>query len=65
MSFSCKADNLDEDVEKREPSCTVGELEQPGWKTVWNIKNRVLKYGVLKIEMPYNLVTLLLGIQQK
>ena len=52
--------NAGEDVEKREPSCTVGEsvskLVQPLWRTVW----RFLKK--LKIELPYNPAIPLLGI---
>ena len=51
--------NAGEDVEKREPSCTVGEsvskLVQPLWRTVW----RFLKK--LKIELPYNPAIPLLG----
>ena len=39
--------NVGEDVEKREPSCTVGGNVQPLWKTVW----RFLKE--LKIDLPY------------
>ena len=48
------------DVEKREPSYTTGgnvfKLVQPLWKTVW----RFLKK--LKIELPYDPATPLLGI---
>ena len=51
-----------EDMEKREPSYTVGgnvNWMQPLWKTVW----RVLKK--LKIEPPYNPAFPLLGIYKE
>ena len=52
--------NIDEDVEKREPSCThcwwECKLIQPQWKIVW----RFLK--TLKIELPYDPAIPLLGI---
>ena len=49
---------VSEEVVKGEPSCTLGEntLMQPVWKIVW----RFLKK--LKIELPYNPATALLGI---
>ena len=50
--------SVGEGVEKREPSCTVGEckLIQPLWRTVW----RFLKK--LKIELPSDAAISLLGI---
>ena len=50
---------LGEDMEKREPLCTVGwecKLVQPLWKIVW----RFLKK--LKIELPHDPAFPLLGI---
>ena len=52
-----KKTSTDEDVEKREPSCTAdgnGKLVQSLWKTLW----RFLK--ILTIELPYDLATPLL-----
>ena len=54
--------DVGKDVEKAEPSCTVGgnaPVEQPLWKTVW----RFLKK--LKIELSYNPAIALLGIYPK
>ena len=45
-------------MEKREPSCTIGEkLIQPLWRTVWGLLKK--KLG---IELPYNPKIPLLGI---
>jgi hypothetical protein len=55
--------NVGEDVGKKEPSythcCWECKLVQPLWKTVW----RLLKQ--LKIELPYDPLTQLLGIYPK
>ena len=46
-------------MQKKEASCTVGNAVQPLWKTVL----RFLKK--LKIELPYDPVIILLGINPK
>ena len=54
--------NIGKDVEKKEPSYTVGgntQLTQPLWQTVWWFLKK------LKIELPYYPVTPLLGIYPK
>ena len=45
-----------EDVENREPWFTVDGNVQPLWKTVWRLLKR------LKLELPYDPATPLLGI---
>ena len=57
-----KITNVGKDVEKREPSYTVGgnvNWLQPLWKTVWRCLRK------LKIELPYDPAILLLGIYPK
>ena len=53
--------NVGEDLEIREPLCTVGgyKLVEPLWKTVW----RFLKK--LKLQLPYDPVIQLLCINWK
>ena len=54
--------SVGEDVEKREPLCTVdGNVNclQPLLQTIWRLLNK------LKIELSYDLATLLLHIYQK
>ena len=54
--------NVGEDVEKREPSYTVGgkcKLVQPLWETVWRFLKKLNK------ELPYDPAIPLLGIYRK
>ena len=52
--------NFGEDVDKREPSYTVGKnVNQWKWKTEWRFLQKV------KLELRYDLVILLLGISEE
>ena len=60
--ISHQTTSADEDVEKREPYCTVGwecRVGQPLWKTVWD------SLKILKMELLFDPVIPVLGVYSK